>query len=422
MASAGPVNAQLRLSLAEALRLGLTYNPTLQTAMEREDNARINQQYGNPERLPSVDLLVSQNNYFNQYDSPTNFIRGIYRDHSFNGGVSGSWLLFNGGRVHLGQTRLAQQSQQATLETQSARQLVSQAITSAYFGVVFETAKLAIRAEGAGFSKANWLDFKEQERLGKASLFDVLQAENLFLIDSTTYLQQEIAVQVAQNKLHTVLGWNRFELMILTDSLTPEPQPPAFSNLAGKLMSLNFDLRSRRLGILLADNNIRLQKTVLAPVIRLNSALYQSFTQTKFSEARRIDGQATNLMLTGLSVSLPLIRSGEVRRNIRQSELERKLAETITKGQERYYLAEADLLGRSYQTQAKIVALSAALVSNAARSLTIANKRLQTGFSNLLEYRSIQLAYTEAKLNRLMALYQLKLIEAGAKQLTGTLN
>jgi outer membrane protein len=41
--------------------------------------------------------------------------------------------------------------------------------------------------------------------------------------------------------------------------------------------------------------------------------------------------------------------------------------------------------------------------------------------ASLIEYRSIQLAYTEAKLNQLTALYQLKLIDAQAKQLLGLL-
>ena len=85
-----------------------------------------------------------------------------------------------------------------------------------------------VRAEGVALSKARFIDFREQERLGKASTFDVLQAENLFLTDSTTYLQQEIDLQTAQTQLHTTIGWNRFDSLVLTDSLPPVPSPPLF--------------------------------------------------------------------------------------------------------------------------------------------------------------------------------------------------
>jgi outer membrane protein TolC len=72
--------------------------------------------------------------------------------------------------------------------------------------------------------------------------------------------------------------------------------------------------------------------------------------------------------------------------------------------------------------QVKIVALSARLTTNASRSLVIARDRLMNGFSNLIEYRTMQLAYTEARLNQLQALYALKIIEADANVLIGALN
>ena len=414
--------AQVSLSLAETLRLGMLYNTDLQTAIQRESIATSNRDIGVPDRLPSLDLSISQNNYFNQYNSPTSYVRGVYQDNALNGGIFGSWLLYNGGRVGLSQTRLDQLARQATLEKQAVRQRVSRALVAAYYRVVVEIARLMVRAEGVHLSKSRFTDFKEQERLGKASTFDVLQAENLFLTDSTTYLQQEIDVQTAQSQLHTTIGWNRFEPLVLTDSLVPGPRPPAFANLNGKLMSLNYDLRSQRMGLLVSDNSIRILKTAFSPTVRLNSSLYQSFTGTKFSDSPRINGNSTNLLLTGLSVSMPLVRSREAKRSIRQSELERGLTEIALKGIERQLQVEAELLASSYHTQAKIVALSALLTTNASRSLVIARNRLQNGFSNLIEYRSIQLAYTEAKLNQLQALYALKLIEADAKQLVGNLN
>ena len=414
--------AQISLSLTETLRLGMLYNTDLQTAIQREAIATSNRAIGVPDRLPSLDLSISQNNYLNQYNSPTNFVRGVYQDNSLNGAIIGSWLLYNGGRVSLSQTRLDQLSQQATLEKQAVRQRVSRALVAAYYRVVVEEARLMVRAEGVGLSRSRFTDFKQQERLGKASTFDVLQAENLFLTDSTTYLQQEIDVQIAKSQLHTTIGWNRFEPLVLTDSLVPGPQPPAFANLNGKLMSLNYDLRSQRMGLLVSDNTIRLQKTAFSPSVRLNSSLYQSFTGTKFNDSPRINGNSTNVLVPGFSVSMPLVRSRETKRSIRQSELERGLTEIALKGIERQLQVQAELLASSYRTQAKIVALSALLTTNASRSLVIARNRLQNGFSNLIEYRSVQLAYTEAKLNQLQALFALKLIEADARQLVGNLN
>ncbi|QJW89354.1 TolC family protein [Spirosoma taeanense] len=416
-----PVVAQTSLSLAETLRLGGIHNTDLQLAIQREAIAQSNQRIGVPDRLPSVVLGVSQNNYLNQYNSPTNFVRGIYQDNSLNGGISGSLLLYNGGRLGLSQIQLNQLALRAALETQAVRQQVNRLLVEAYYRVVVEGAKLGVRSESVALSKARWVDFKAQERLGKASTFDVLQAENLFLIDSTSYFQQDIEYQIAQNRLHTAIGWNRFEPIVLTDSLTPTLHPAIFFNLSGKLISLNFDLRSRRIGVMVAENTIRLQKTAFKPTVRLNSSIYQSFTGTKFPDIPRINGNATSLLLAGFSLSVPLLPGREARRAVRQSELERGLSEITVRGAERRLLAEADLLERSYQEQSRIVALSERLINNAARSLTIAHNRLLGGFSNLIEYRSVQLAYTEAKLNHLQALYALKLIESTARQLIGTL-
>ena len=430
------------LSLMEALRLGSTYSVSLQTAIQQETIATSNRRFGPPDRLPTVDLNIGQTNYFNQFDSPTSFVRGIYRDNALNGSVSGNWLIYAGGRVNLGQTRLEQQEQQARLTTEAVRQQLKQSIITTYYGAVMEQEKLRVRAEGVALSKARRQDFDGQQRLGKASTFDLLQAENLLLSDSTAYLQQELQVLIAQNRLQLIIGSNRFESLLLTDSLTsgspPKPdltrpdrtrpdlnlnrQLPTFLNLTTKLLSQNPNLRAQRVGVLVAGNNVQLQKTARLPTLRLNSSFYQSFTGTKFPDVPLISGSSTNFMLAGFSLTMPLLPNRETDRAVRQSELERVLTETNLKGDERRLLAQADLLNRSYQTQATIVTLSKGLTQNAAQTLDIARNRLQTGFSSLFEYRAVQLAYTEAKLNELQALYALKLIEADAKQLIGALN
>jgi outer membrane protein TolC len=304
----------------------------------------------------------------------------------------------------------------------ATRQSVNQTIIGAYYRAVVESEKQRVRAEAVTLSKARWLDMKQQDRLGKASLFDVLQAENLFLTDSTTLLQQEIAQQTAYNDLHKTIGWSRFDALVLTDSLKPNPQPPAFANLPGKLLSLNYTLRGQRVGsqILTADRQLR--QTALQPVIRLNASINHSFTSTKFPDFPRIDGNLTTGLPLGLSLIWPILPSLDVKRAILQSVLERTVVDLETRGAERRLLAEADLLGQSYQMQAKVVALSARLTANASRSLVIARDRLMNGFSNLIEYRTMQLAYTEARLNQLQALYALKIIEADANALIGALN
>ncbi|GAB3752244.1 TolC family protein [Spirosoma pomorum] len=414
--------AQNHLSLTDALRYGAQYNVELQVSIGREAIAVSNQKIGSPDRRPVVDVVAGQYNYANKYDTPTSFVRGVYQDNSVNGGLNASWLLYNGGRVAIGQRLLDQQLQQAKLRTLATRQSVNRTIIGAYYRAVVESEKQRVRAEAVTLSKARWLDMKQQDRLGKASLFDVLQAENLFLTDSTTLLQQEIAQQTAYNDLHKTIGWSRFDALVLTDSLKPNPQPPAFANLPGKLLSLNYTLRGQRVGsqILTADRQLR--QTALQPVIRLNASINHSFTSTKFPDFPRIDGNLTTGLPLGLSFVWPVVPSLDVKRAILQSGLERTVVDLETRGAERRLLAEADLLGQSYQMQAKVVALSARLTTNASRSLVIARDRLMNGFSNLIEYRTMQLAYTEARLNQLQALYALKIIEADANALIGALN
>jgi outer membrane protein TolC len=414
--------AQVNLSLTDALRFGTLYNVDLQVATGREAIAVSNQKIGVPDRQPIADVSISQNNYVNKYDSPTSYVRGVYQDNSLNGGLNATWLLYNGGRVGLAQTLLNQQAQQASFRAQATRQAVNRSIIGAYYRAVVEREKLRVRAEAVALSKARWQDMGQQDRLGKASQFDVLQAENLFLTDSTILLQQEIARQTADNELHKAIGWNRFETLFLTDSLRPNPQPPAFANLPGKLLSLNYTLRSQRVGTQLLTADIQLRKTAFKPVLRLNASINHSFTSTKFPDFPRIDGNLTTGLPLGLSFVWPVFPSLEIKRGILQSELERTVVDLETKGAERRLLAEADLLGQSYQMQVKIVALSARLTTNASRSLVIARDRLMNGFSNLIEYRTMQLAYTEARLNQLQALYALKIIEADANVLIGALN
>ena len=62
------------------------------------------------------------------------------------------------------------------------------------------------------------------------------------------------------------------------------------------------------------------------------------------------------------------------------------------------------------------------LVKNLGNSLQLVKGRLESGFSNALEYRTIQLEYVQSNFNYLESMYSLKSYEITIRKLIGELD
>lgn len=413
--------AQSPLSLDDAIKIGLQNNYKILISKQQLDIARLNQKVGVVERYPSISFDVGQNNVYSNNNSPINFVKGVYGDNSLNADFNANYILYNGNQRNIKANQLDFLSKENEQLLKNTRANVIKDVIESYYKTLIEREKSQVLRETKSLSKLRLNDTKLQLSLGKASNFEVLRAENSFLIDSSSYLQQEIAFHAALNKLNTVLGSDNSKTYLLTDKLDVAKDEFNFEALRSKMLNQNNEILAKQVETILNKSKIELVKSQRYPTISLNSRLGKSYSSTQFEGNTPVKGNISNFTI-GLRASISIYNGGELKRGINEAIINNKIGE-LHLGQLKQELSiELTNAFAAYQNQLKAVKLNQQLARNLGSSLQLVKGRLESGFSNALEYRTIQLEYVQSNFNYLESMYSLKSYEVTLRKLIGELD
>lgn len=413
--------AQPQLSLDDAIKIGLQNNYKVQISKQQLEIAKLNQRVGVTERFPSVSFDIGQNNLYSNNNSPINFVKGIYGDNSLNVDFNANYILYNGNQRNIKASQLDYLSKENEQQLKNTRANIIKEIIESYYKTLIEREKSQVLRETKSLSKLRLNDTKLQLSLGKASNFEVLRAENSFLIDSSSYLQQENAYQAALNKLNLVLGSDKSKTYVLTDKLDVSKDEFIFEALRSKMLSQNNEILAKQVETILNKSKVELLKSQRYPTIGLNSRLGKSYSTTRFEGNEPIKGNISNFTI-GLRASIPIYNGGELKRGINEALIVNKIGELQLGELKQGLSIELINAFTAYQNQLKAVKLNQQLVRNLGSSLQLVKGRLESGFSNALEYRTIQLEYVQSNFTYLESMYSLKSFEITLRKLIGELD
>ena len=212
-----------RLSLSDAIQVGLSENFGIRIEQQNVEIARNNNTWGAAGRWPTISLNVSQNNNFRDVDNPASFLQGLSISNDITPFVGVSWVLFDGFRVVANRERLQALERLSEGNAQVVIENAVQGIITQYYLVQLEQQRLSVLNKVFQLSKDRYAYVKLRSELGSAVTFDVLQELNAFLTDSSNYVTQEITAINARRNLNLLMGQEVGERYRLTDSLEVTP-------------------------------------------------------------------------------------------------------------------------------------------------------------------------------------------------------
>ncbi|MDH4058077.1 MAG: TolC family protein, partial [Cyclobacteriaceae bacterium] len=183
------VYAQEGLSLGRAIELGLQNNFDVQIQKLEIEMAEGNNTWGMAGALPSVNLNGNQNNN-STYRQPANpfAVPGRNISNTLLGQLDAQFILFDGFFIRVSKSRLEQLEQ---LSYGNATLVIEENIRSiilVYYLALMEYERTQLRKRVMDFSRERYEYVILRKELGGAITFDVLQAQNDYLTDSTNYL------------------------------------------------------------------------------------------------------------------------------------------------------------------------------------------------------------------------------------------
>jgi len=410
-----------KVSLNEAISIGMENNFSIRTAKNIEKEAVINSNYAFSGFLPVVDLSAGQS--FEIEDVTQQFIEGPPREidgaksNVFSARGDLTWTLFDGTKMFLDYKALQIERNKSRFETQAVLENTLGSIIQSYFQLVFEQYQYEVLRSAVNLSEERLKIAKANYEVGSFSKTEFLAAQVDLNTDKSNLLNQEEVVQQAMVSLNLLLGQDPNQEFMATDSMSVN------DGLQLNVLLDDLAVRNKELIALMKQEDIlKLQhksvNTELLPQVDFN--LGYGYSNLNSQAGFLLQNQALGLTY-GLSLSWRIFdRLDRRRRNqttqiaidnntIALEELENQLKGDLSSAYVRY------------KNKLNLIQLENENLDVAKENAEIAIERYKVGRSNSIELREFQLNSIEAESRLLNAIYLAKQAEISLLAISGNL-
>lgn len=425
------MHAQQTLSLSDAIQIGLDNSYQIRIAETNRHIAQNSDDWAIAGKYPSVNLSLNNQNGFRNINNPISFIPELYSfSTGFTPGIEAGFTLFDGYRVRYNKQRLEQQSLQSDQQLAIAVEATIEQIMLAYYQAARQQQQVIVLEEVLSLSRDRLRYERARQEFGQSGTFNYLQAQDAYLNDSTNYLLQKNNLDLALRNLALAMGIdNPPSDYQLTDNLQVSAQQFQLDGLRQKMLATNRQLKDAFVTQALAETNTQITKANRYPRIAVNSAATYDWSlssgegTTASGETREIQALAAKTLNFGLnfSVNYTLFDWGTRRINEQNASLQVINTQHQINDLKRTLEAQLNNAYLTYQNQRKLLEVQESLLQNAAKNIEIAEERFRGGLINSFDYRSIQVAYQNAALSRLNAIFNLKQTEIELLRISGGL-
>ena len=395
------------LSLKSAIDIMLEKNFDIQIVEKDLESAKLYNNLGSAGFYPVIDIGAAQNN---RYDNARAVVTQNSRDESVTYSVRPyaqlNWTLFNGFAARITKAKFD------LLETLTEGNVVLvvenkiQAVVLAYYRTLLNAEKLKSIEKVKKLSRDRYDYMQTKQSIGGAVSYDVLQAQNAFLSDSTTFLLQQLEVKKSLLNLNLLLGVDKSSKFELTDNFAVMETDYDFDTVESQMLSSNKTITNQYINLEIMQKNINFARTPLYPNLRLSSGsdftnfsvLYDGMTRT---------ANYSYDFYANFSLSFNLFNGGRTRRSIQDAHIKEEIGQ-LEMDQMKQSLSNAMVaIFDMYDIRKQLLNVADLSLEKAKLNLELSTDRFKSGAINSFNFRDVQLVYILAEFNRLEAVYNL---------------
>ncbi len=391
--------SQQDLSLEQAIQTALSGNFDVSVSTRQLSQAQIYKHPGAAGMLPTVTANAANVNRFDKNQ------QGAYSTHSVLPGAQLSYRIFGGysARVNLERLGLLEDISEGNVDLVLENTI--QAVILAYNQVLVEQEKKEVFARILELSRDRYRYEVNRQELGLSVSFEVLQASNAYLNDSSHFLLQELSHKNALRNLNLIMNQDLDREYSFTDDLSVPEERLDREGVIQAILNNSTALRRQSLNLDLSQKQIRLQKSALFPTLDFRAGGDYGWGRIKFDGQDAVSGTSFDYY-ANFTLSYTLFNGGNVRRAIRDATLDYQINELQTASLQQNILNQGLALSDMYVVQLNQLSLAAEQLKAAALNMDIAAERFRNGSISSFNYRDIQLSYLNAALNQISVKYQ----------------
>lgn len=427
--------AQEQLSLSEAIQQGLENNFAIRIESKNLEVAENNNNWGEAGRYPTVSLNLNQNNSLTdniKTASPFQ-LQDQTVSNSLNPTVNLNWTLFNGFKINISKSRLADLQAESDGNADIVISNAIQSIILGYYKTVLEKRRLDEFQRQLTLSRDKYEYTTIKSELGSAVSTELLLEEGNYLTDSTNFINQQLVYRNAMRDLKVLLGKDDMQInYVFTDGLNYEDENYQLEELLSKLNNKNVDLKKQYISQQIMKHNLGLAKADRYPTVSLNSGYSHNRSRVDLSNASfpSQDGSSspgpteplnavTDNYFANFTISFTLFNGGKINRAIQNAIIQEDIANLQTAQLKTNLYRDLAKAFDQYQIRKQLYGITERKQDAANTNLSISEEKFKNGSINSFDYRTVQNNSLSASLERLQAIYNLIDSKISLMRLTG---
>lgn len=426
--SAGADTLMKTMSLEQAVKIAMENNPELRSArleVDRSD-ARVMEAIGSA--LPAVDLT---GRYAHALEKPVFFLPDfsnlasgktvpvkIGSNFSMDATIAAKQTLFNGAVfVGVGAANIYSHLARDLYFSKQVETVTK--VKKAYFGALLANEVIAMMRSNLTNAEDNFKNVQLLRQQGILSEYDELRAtvgvDNL----RPAVIQAETNADLAIENLRNIVGTGNTGIVELTDSLLFLAVDDSVLQYAQEsMLGTNPNLNAVKRQVELNSAVVFAERSAYLPII-------SAFGQYQYQAAKNDFNFSTRDFIrsaqVGINISMNIFQGLQTNSRVEQAQLERRKSEEQHTSVERSLTTGLNALRGTLAQTRKRVEAQGRTVETAERGYKIVTTRFLANAATQLEVNDAQLALTQARVNRVQAIYDYMVAAAELDQMMGRL-
>ncbi len=405
--------SQNKLSLSEAIEIGLKNNYDLRIIQKSEEISSINNTWGNTSLMPNIGFSINGRENYNFNDDEN------YRTQSLSPELSLSWVFFDGFSARITKQKYDELEELSAGNTVVLVETTIQDIIVSYNNCILQKEMVEVFQELADLSHDRYSRASDSEDLGTGTTYESLQAKNSWLEDQSNFLQQKVNYENSVRTLNYLLAVDDNSIWEFTTPLETNPPDYKISGLIEKLDANNKNLKNQYLYQSIAAKETSLAKSSFYPTLSMNTGISHSGLGNYFAGDTPTRNQNYSDAYVGVSLSMNIFNGGVRKRGVQIAKINEE-TEQIQTDQLKHSLNNQLLqLFSNYQVKKEILVLADEKLAAAKLNLTLSEAKFKNGSINSFNYRDVQNIYMNASIAKFKAIYDLISANADLLRITG---
>jgi outer membrane protein len=420
------LKAQDTILVEQAIATALQNSYDIKIARNDSIIAAVNFAYRDFALLPTLNgsgtLLFNNNAQSQTYSGDIVKSRTGIQTNNANYGVNANWVLFNGFRMFISRSRIAELLELGSLTAKSQVVNTISDVIKTYYDIVRQKQQLRNIEEQLTLLADQLKLAQYKYDLGTGIKPDVLQAQIDLNTQKASQLNQLATIDQRKQALAILMNVNQSVNFEVSDSI-PVQTDLILSDLLNNLGQTNYPILIARRNIELAHNNVALAKTQYFPTVAFTAAY--NFARTNNSSVVNPNVQPllsiNHGFNYGLTASIPIFNGFAVHQQVKLARVNVDYQQLLFDRQNLIVTDSVLNVYRTYDAQRKILMLTDSSIAWARENLTIARERYRLGVTTFIELRQAEQNLEQAQTTIITARYNLKVAETELLRLKGDL-